>query len=252
MNFRIIKYDVSVSFAEEDRPFVERVVRLLKEKNVKVFYDDDERTWSLGHNLAEYLDEVYRKKSRFCVIFISKHYAGKQWTQYEKERAQARAIYMEKKVYILPYRLDDTEIKGIEASTAYLSFKTHDEHQLVAAILANVEKRRPLWLRGWHAGRSFLSKKTGMLSLATAVTGTAAFGLWDKLTPIDKLTERLYERSKKSYHGAICNNNTFSKSHGRGTCSHNGGVHHYVDTVVYTKTLDQCKKEAEEVSWLSN
>lgn len=58
-----------------------------------------------------HLDEVYRKKSGFCVMFISKHYALKAWTNHERASAQARA-FTENQKYVLPARLDDTEIPG--------------------------------------------------------------------------------------------------------------------------------------------
>jgi len=36
------EYDVALSFAGEDRAYVEKVAKYLKEKDIKVFYDDCE------------------------------------------------------------------------------------------------------------------------------------------------------------------------------------------------------------------
>ncbi len=49
-------------------------------------------------------------------MFLSRNYAAKLWTNHEREAAQARA-FRENEEYILPIRLDDTEIPGILQTT---------------------------------------------------------------------------------------------------------------------------------------
>ena len=65
------KYDVALSFAGEDRKYVEEVALFLKKKNIAVFYDyfEEETLW--GKNLISYLEEIYTHKSKYCVIFIN-------------------------------------------------------------------------------------------------------------------------------------------------------------------------------------
>ena len=70
--------------------------------------------------MYSHLDEVYRKKAKYCVIFSSKHYAEKVWTNHERRSAQARAI-KERQEYILPVRFDDTEIPGILPTVGYVN-----------------------------------------------------------------------------------------------------------------------------------
>ena len=48
-------------------------------------------------------------KARYCVMFFSQHYVAKAWTKHELKAAQARALN-ENEEYILPIRLDSTEI----------------------------------------------------------------------------------------------------------------------------------------------
>jgi len=69
-------YEVVLSFAGEDREYVERVAWYLKSKNVNVFYDKYEEATLWGKDLAEHLDKVYRGSARYCVMFISKNYAS--------------------------------------------------------------------------------------------------------------------------------------------------------------------------------
>lgn len=121
-------YEVVLSFAGEDREYVEAVAEYLKDNNVKVFYDKYEEVTLWGKELSEHLDKVYRGSARYCIMFISKNYANKVWTSHERRSALAKAIE-EKEEYILPARFDDTEILGIRPTIGYvdLSKKTPEE-----------------------------------------------------------------------------------------------------------------------------
>jgi hypothetical protein len=114
------KYDVALSFAGEERSYVEAVAASLHDSGVKVFYDDYEKVSLWGKDLYEHLDWVYRKAAKYCVLFISENYKRKVWTSHERKSAQARA-FEEHDEYILPARFDDTEIPGIRSTVGYLS-----------------------------------------------------------------------------------------------------------------------------------
>ena len=113
------KYDVAISFAGEDRAVAESIAAALHSLGISVFYDDYERAELWGKNLYDHLSEVYRAKARFCVMLLSKHYAEKQWTNHERQAAQARA-FAENREYILPIRLDEAEVTGILGTVGYL------------------------------------------------------------------------------------------------------------------------------------
>lgn len=126
-------YDVALSFAGEDRAYVEEVANILHQLGVKVFYDRYEEADLWGKNLYAHLDEVYQRKSKYCVVFISKHYKEKLWTNHERESAQARAIQQNSE-YILPARLDDTEIPGIRLTTGYVDLTSKTPSELAYLI----------------------------------------------------------------------------------------------------------------------
>lgn len=65
------EYEVALSFAGEDRRYVAQVARYLRRRGVRVFYDDYEKVTLWGKDLYVHLDEVYRKRSRYCVIFLA-------------------------------------------------------------------------------------------------------------------------------------------------------------------------------------
>src|SRR3990172_2182383 len=103
------EYQVALSFAGEDRQYVECVAGVLREGGIDVFYDAYEQASLWGKDLYAHFDDVYRKRARFCVIFISAHYAAKVWTSHERRSAQARAL-VERQEYVLPVRFDDTDL----------------------------------------------------------------------------------------------------------------------------------------------
>ncbi len=116
------KYDIAVSFAGEDRPVVEEFVNALTANDVSVFYDSWEQSQLWGKDLYQHLDMIYQQAARYCVIFISKSYIKKAWTKHELRSAQARA-FQQNSEYILPIKLDDTELPGLPSTIAYIDLR---------------------------------------------------------------------------------------------------------------------------------
>lgn len=114
-------YDIVISFAGEDREVAKNIAVKIQEKNLSVFYDSYEKSSLWGKDLYTYLSTIYKDKAKFCIILISESYRRKLWTKHELKSAQARA-FSENREYILPIRLDSTEIKGILPTTGYISY----------------------------------------------------------------------------------------------------------------------------------
>ena len=127
------EYDVALSFAGEDRTYVNNVATLLRERGVRVFYDLFEEADLWGRDLYVHLSDVYHKRARFTVMFISKAYADKLWTNHERKAAQARA-FQGAQEYILPARFDDTDIPGVLPTVGYVSLKDRSPDDLVSLI----------------------------------------------------------------------------------------------------------------------
>ena len=134
------EFDVALSFAGEDRQYVREVATALKKKNVKVFYDEFEEADLIGRNLVDHLSEIYKSKARICLMFVSSAYARKPFTRLERQAAQSTAMFTDDP-YIVPVRLDDTEIPGLLPPVAYVSGKTPEGlAQLVASKLIMSEE----------------------------------------------------------------------------------------------------------------
>lgn len=112
-------FDVAVTFAGEDRVFVDAVVNLVKDAGFSVFYDEDAKVEMWGEDLTEYFPDVYERRARFAVMFISASYAAKPWTRLERRSVLLKALQSDT-AYLLPVRLDSTPLPGVRGSIAYL------------------------------------------------------------------------------------------------------------------------------------
>lgn len=117
------KYDVALSYAGEQRHYVEKVVDFLKQQQINVFYDIDKTVEIWGENLIEYLENVYFSDSKYCVVFLSNEYINKPWTRHELEASLNRKLLerINDRLYVLPVLFDNVIIPRLSRSTAYLN-----------------------------------------------------------------------------------------------------------------------------------
>jgi hypothetical protein len=131
---RARKYEVALSFAGEDRQYVERVASELVRTGVSVFYDRYEEAALWGKNLYDHLRHIYTEAAEYTVMFVSAAYADKLWTNHERESAQSR-VFGERREYILPARFDDTEVPGLLKTTGYIDLRHKAPEELAALII---------------------------------------------------------------------------------------------------------------------
>jgi len=115
-------YDVALSLASEDRPRVAPIADYIMARGARVFYDDAVRADLWGRELESHLTAVFLNWSRFAVVFLSSSYRDKRWPQLELRAALVRAM-SERRDYLLPVRIDDTQLDIIPPDTAYLDLR---------------------------------------------------------------------------------------------------------------------------------
>ncbi|UBD75716.1 TIR domain-containing protein [Parabacteroides goldsteinii] len=135
-------YDVALSFAGEDRNYVDKVAEVLKSQGIKVFYDKFEEVSLWGKDLGVHFDLVYRRSAKYCIPFISKNYKEKIWTNHEIKTAIARSIET-KEDYILPARLDETEIDGIRSTIGFIDLTKYSPEEFASLIIAKIKDESP-------------------------------------------------------------------------------------------------------------
>ena len=88
-------------------------------------------------NLLDHFAKIYAEGSQFVVLFASKHYSAKAWTNHERKQAQAHS-FKESKDFILPARFDDTEIPGLPATVAYIDLRSVLPGKFAELIIAKL------------------------------------------------------------------------------------------------------------------
>jgi len=147
------KYDVALSFAGSNREYVEDVATFLKNYGIKVFYDKFEQADLWGKDLYEHLNEVYKNKAKYTIIFISEEYAKRLWTNHERKAAQTRA-FKESEEYILPIRFDETELPGLNETVGYLDASEYSSKEIAKLFLEkNGFSTKKRWWGTWEAGK---------------------------------------------------------------------------------------------------
>ena len=126
-------YEVALSFAGEQRHYVEEVARALQSRGIAVFYDDFEKVSLWGRSQTEEFHRIYEKDSGRVVMFTSKEYVEKAWPRHERQSALSRAV-REKSEYVLPVRFDDTELPGLPSDVGYLNAEDYSPSELAAMI----------------------------------------------------------------------------------------------------------------------
>ena len=129
-------YDVVLSFAGEDREYVEECADILTALGIKAFYDSYEQDVLWGKDLYTFLADIYSNKARYAIVFISQHYVKKCWTKHEFKFINERMFNSETE-YLLPVFLDDTKLCGIPETQGYLTNKTPYEVAVMFAKKIN-------------------------------------------------------------------------------------------------------------------
>ncbi|MBZ5553802.1 MAG: TIR domain-containing protein [Acidobacteriia bacterium] len=131
------RYEIALSFSGEDRTYVDQIADILKSMRVRIFYDAFERVSLLGKDLATHFAWIYGKRADYCAMFISRDYVRKAWPNFERQHALSRAI-LEKREYILPIRLDDSEVPGLPPTVGYLDARGYTPKQVAQDLFHKV------------------------------------------------------------------------------------------------------------------
>jgi len=123
MNKKLYDYDISLSFAGEDREIASKLADQLQYYNIPVFFDEFMQTDLIGRDLTAYLPEIYSKRARYCVLLISNSYPKKKWAANIELPAARERIYSEGDNYIIPVLIDDTNLPGVLSTLGHLDLR---------------------------------------------------------------------------------------------------------------------------------
>lgn len=131
-------WDVAVSFAGENRDVAKDFRDECKQRGIEVFYDFDRQAMLWGKDLNKVLTDVYRNDALFMVIIVSNAYPEKDWTNFEfvngKDAEKERTLE-----YLLPLRLDDTHIVGLNETIGMIDLRRQTMSEVVDVLSEKLE-----------------------------------------------------------------------------------------------------------------
>ena len=74
-------------------------------------------------------------------MFVSAEYASRIWTTHERRSAQARALQEKGGDYILPIRVDDTDLAGLQPTVGYLNIHQYSIDQIAELLIAKLKQQ---------------------------------------------------------------------------------------------------------------
>ncbi|MDG6079731.1 TIR domain-containing protein [Erythrobacter litoralis] len=131
------KYQVALSFAGEQREYIEAVAEYLKKEGVTVFYDRHSTVDLWGKDGAAAFTDLFSKRAAYVVMFISEDYVSKAWPRQERQAAISRQMQDEDE-YILPVRFDQAEVPGLPSTLQYVQAEQFQPSDLAKAIIEKI------------------------------------------------------------------------------------------------------------------
>ena len=126
-------YDVMLSYASENRRYVEEVYKSLEFFGIDVFYDESHTNEIWGQYIYSFFENLVSKKSKYIIIFISKYYTEKVNTTVELKAAIKRQMRLIDKRFILPIRMDHSNIDIID-DIGYLDSSKYSPYEISEQI----------------------------------------------------------------------------------------------------------------------
>jgi hypothetical protein len=105
------RFQIGLSYASEQRDYVEPVAGDLRKAGVDVFYDRFELDDLWGRFGPEHFHEVFAEQVEVAVMFVSEAYVRKPWTNHERRAILGKLLQGQPK-NVLVVRFDDTPLPG--------------------------------------------------------------------------------------------------------------------------------------------
>jgi RES domain-containing protein len=157
-------YIVALSFAGEQREYVQDVADYLRRHGVGVFFDAYELARLAGRDLETELKTIYGTQSSCTVVFVSDAYKRKQWAQLELRCALEAS--REGQAILVPVRLEDTDLAELPSTISYVNAVELSPPALGRILLETLSTLRPIdtsWtsrLDLWRVARKKHSSST--------------------------------------------------------------------------------------------
>jgi hypothetical protein len=134
--FYRFEYDVVIAFSAPDRSTAEEFARLLAERNIKISLDELNAPDVGSMQPAAHLAETFGRKARYYLLLISQSFPRTNWQDVGllTDPTQGSSV--------LPVRLDDTDLPGMEDPTQIKDLRSHSIQEIVDLIAGTIVREK--------------------------------------------------------------------------------------------------------------
>ncbi|HEX5840333.1 MAG TPA: TIR domain-containing protein [Anaerolineales bacterium] len=130
------EYDVVIAFSAPDRSTAEEFARLLAERNIKISLDELKDPDVVSAGPAAHLAETFGRKARFYLLLISRSFPQTNWSDVEQMTSPTPGSS------VIPVRLDDTDMQGLEDPTQVKDLRSHSKEDIVDLIAGTIVREK--------------------------------------------------------------------------------------------------------------
>lgn len=159
------KHHVALSFAGEQREFVERVGNCLKAEKIDVYYDRHDQSNSWGENLKDYFGKIYREEAYLIVLFVSKDYVKKEIPRHEAKNAMTNPNNI-----VLVAKFDDSRLDGEDESKIFMEIEEGTAPQSLSGKIKDVLVRRGIVFGEESQENSFVEERENVLDSSIEIS----------------------------------------------------------------------------------
>ncbi len=137
------KYDIAISFAEEDRNAALALALALEMQSFEhIYYYPDNREATAGLPLDRTLSAIYSEQARYAIVLLSGSYALKTYTRIELAAILKRMQSAKDRVYLIPVLLDGAGTQAFPelANLGYIPWDYNPKD--VAAMMSRMFDRK--------------------------------------------------------------------------------------------------------------
>ncbi len=134
-------FDAAISFAGDDRDVAGRIAMELKRYNLSVIFDEFFHADMVGRSLSEYLESVFASKASHCIMLFSDRNEYRPIP--DRGHCGVLADALTDTGYLIPIRLDATNVPGLSGDTCHLDLQTMSFSKVVKEIARRMEHEIP-------------------------------------------------------------------------------------------------------------
>lgn len=139
---RPFEFDIAISFAGADRAVANEIYAVLRAAGCRVFYDLEHEHLLLGEDLAEYLYDVYLRRSRYVVVIVSFNFVNSNWAGNWEWRAVLARMQSQREPYVLPYLIDNVALPGLNPTIGFASFDNFGPREFAQLVVRKLLAQR--------------------------------------------------------------------------------------------------------------